>query len=490
MSGEWSIDSPTPIRPGFYISFQTVGTPGAAGGRFGVVGLPITADWGPINEFVTIRSVDELHNTYGVDNGDGTVTSHLVREALLGGASEVKVLRLADGDEASATKILVDATPTTPKSITLTAKYKGARGNNFKVTVAENPLDSSKNDVIIYEGNVRKEIFTHTKTDCDQLLALINDTARGSKLVTAARTVGTGAFTTGLVSVSAVAFTGGDSGEDTLLTADYTTALDLFEREGGFDVFALDGVDTAEVVEGVVAWTDEMNAQGNYLVAVVGGPAAEIVSASISRTVAYDNEFVVSIGGGDHILTLADGTENERSSAMLSPRVAGMIAAVGITGSITRAELPGVKVKTPLTKSEAESLIGAGVVSLFKRGDTTVIEDGLTSFTTFTDDKDETFATISNIRVMQQMGTDLNRIFETEFLGKIRNTETARQAVKTRIEQYLKLLEAQSVLVNGSTVEIDTRASNAGHAIHYSVAVQFAPELKKILVGVRAPAMA
>lgn len=489
MSGEWSLSSPTPIRPGFYISFQTVGSPGAIGGRFGTVAMPIVADWGPIDQLITVRSADELTNTFGADPGTGAATTHLAREAMVGGASTIRVIRVADGTEAPSTVTLSDQTPTTPKTIVLTGKHKGTRGNTFKITVSENPLDASKNDLIIFEGNVRKEVFTHTKVDADGLVAAINDKDRGSQLVTAARGAGTGDFTTGLVAVSGVAMTGGLSGT-AVVAADYTAALDIFEREGGFDVFCYDGVSDATINASLVQWTKDMNADGNYVMTVVGGPAAETATGSVTRTAAYGSEFVVSLGGGDHILTLADGTQSTRSSAKLAPRVAGMIAATPITSSITRGVVPGVKIKTPLTTREIESLIKGGVVSLAKRGEEVIIEDGLTSFIAYTDEKDETFSTISNVRVMQRMATELNGIFEKEFLGKVRNTEAARQAVKTRIEEYLVGLEAISVLVNGSTVAVDTRAVNSGHALHYSVVVQFAPELKKILVGVRAPAMA
>lgn len=492
MSGEWSLTSPAPIRPGFYITFQTIGAPGAAGGQFGTVGMPIVADWGPINEFTTIRTVDELDAAFGEDVGTGAATTHLVREALIGGASAVKVYRLDDGTAAKSSVTLVDQTGGTPLTLILTAKHEGIRpgpsgqGGGWTATVRASPVGSgtTHHDLIIYEGTRLLEKYTFVKTDAAGLRA---DITANSAYVDVSGTATT-TFGTSLVLVTGSAFSAGDSGTS-VVAADYTDAQDAFEREGGFDVFSLDGVSTDAIVEAAAEWAINLNALGNYTMLVVGGAAAETASAAVTRTLDYDSEFVVSIHG-DHFLTLRDDTEDERGSSMLSPRIAGMIAAAGTTGSITRGEIPGVRIKTPNTKEEAEELIQGGVISLYKRGTVTIVEDGVTSFTSFTDDKDETFATISNVRVMQQMGMDLNEIFETKFLGKIRNTEAARQSVKAAIESYLKTLEAKSVLINGSTVALDTRYTNTGHSIYLSVNIQFALELKKILVGVRAPAFA
>ncbi len=488
MSGEWSLSSPAPIRPGFYITFQTVAAPGVAGGQFGTVGMPIVADWGPLATFTTVRTVDELDAAFGVDVGAGSATTHLAREVLIGGAKEVKLYRMEGTTAATTASVtLSDQTAVTPLTLILTTKYKGTRGNAFRATVRANPADVLKNDLLIYEGNVLLETYTHTKNDAAGLKAAINDTDRGSAYVVATGTATT-TFGTGLVLVTASAFTGGTSATD-VTSSHYLTAQTAFEREGGFDVFCLDGISTDGIVESAADWAIAQNQQGNYMMLVVGGDASEAAASAVTRTLDYDSEFVVSLHG-DTVLTLRDGTTSARSSAKLSPRVAGMIAAAGSTGSITRGEIPGVTITTPNTKAEAEALINGGVVGLYKRGDVVVIEDGITSFTSFRDDKDETFGTISNVRTMQQMGIDLNVLFETKFLGKVRNNAAARDAVKMVVEGYLKELEATGTLINGSTVDIDSRYVNTGHNIYLSVNIQFALELKKILVGVRAPAYA
>lgn len=477
--GKWSFDGETPTLPGVYFDYRNTEVENVSGGIFGTVGMPIVADWGPIDTFTTIRSAGELENVFGPDDGTGASTSHLVNEVLKAGAKEVLVLRIGDGTEAAATKVLGNVTPTAT-ALTLTAKYKGTRGNNFTVTVRENPGDNTKNDLIIYENGVQREIYTHVKASVTALGATINDK---SALVTATVAVGNVALAT----VTGSAFTGGDSGSS-VVAGDYVTAQDAFEREGGFDVYVMDGIGDSAINTAAVAWIESLNEAGLNVYGVIGGPTSESVSTGISVAQGYDSEYITRVGGGDVKFVLADGTEVTRSTAKgLAQRVAGLIAAAGITGSITRAEVPGISYVTPLTLQESKDATAAGLLTLTKVQRRTVVMDGITTFSSFTAEKDETFATISNIRAMQLINVDLENIFETEFIGKIRNTETGRSAAKARLERYFAQLEAVQVLVPETVVSVDTRRDNTGYSMYFVVEAQFGLELKKVLLTIRTP---
>lgn len=479
MSGKWSNTS-IPPEPGVFINFETTGTVGVAPGPFGVVGVPFTAAWGPINEFTLMSNPNELEYTYGVDNGDGSVTSWVVRDIFEGGAGQVLGLRIADGTEAKASKILQNTTPAA--ALTLTAKYHGTRGNAFGVTTRTNPLDSNLRDLLILEGGGVRETYTYAPTDITDLAAQINDTRNGSELVVASGV--TSGVALGTVTNSL--FTGGLDGATTI-AADYIEAQEAFERNGGFDVFTLDGIDNSGINTSLVAWTRGQNDVGNYVFSVVGGPAAETVSTAITRAQGYNNEFVASLGGQDFLVTLPDGTEVARTSAEIAPRIAGAIAAAGISGSITRVVLPGVRLSNPLTGSELANAIGGGLVPIVRRGDQVIVADGVTTFTGVSDIKDATFSAISSVRAMQEIGVTCDRILETEFLGKKRNTPTVQRAIRNRLLGYLQQLEAMDVLVNGSDVELDTRFNNTGYSIFLLISVTFTSELKRVLITVRAP---
>jgi len=481
MSGKWSNTS-TPPEPGVFINFETTGTVGVAPGPFGVVGVPFTAAWGPVDEFTLMSNPAELDFTYGVDGGAGATTSWVVRDIFEGGAGQVLGLRIGDGTEAKAAQTLQNTAPAA--ALTLTAKYHGTRANAFGVTTRVNPLNAALRDLLILEGGGVSETYTYAPTDITALAALINSTTTGSNLVVASG-VTSG---TALATVTNVLLTGGLNGA-TPIAADYVGATTEFERNGGFDVFTLDGVSNTSIVTATVAWTRAQNDAGQYVFTVVGGAAAETVSTAVARAQGYNNEFVASLGGQDFTVTLPDNTQAARTSAQIAPRLAGVIASSGLSGSATRAVMSGVRLVQPLTGVELATSIAGGLVSLIRRGNEVIVADGVTTFTGFVGIKDRTFGAISSIRAMQEIGVTCDRILETEFLGKKRNTSNVQRAIKNRLEGYLQQLEAMDVLVNGSTVDLDTRFNNTGYSIFLLINVGFSRELKRVLITVRAPGL-
>lgn len=487
MSGNWS-ESNIPVQPGVFINFETTGTVGAPAGPFGVVGVPITAAWGPVDEFTLLSNENELNSVYGYDNGDvATTTGWVARDAFVGGAAQVLVRRIGDGTEAKATKTLANATVT---ALTFTALYEGTKANDFGFTTRTNPLDATKKDLLILEGGSVRETYTYLGSDTTfvDLAAQINGTGayvgNGSQMVT----VAINSTLTALATVTNTLMTGGLNGGSPI-AGDYLTAQDAFEREGGFDIFCLNGVSSSGIMTSLVAWTRAQNDAGRYVVSVVGGPAAESVSTAVTRAQGYANEFVVSLGGQDFTTVLPDGTVAARSSAQLVGKIAGMIASSGIASSITRMVVPNVKLDTPLTDVELKDCISGGVLPIIRQGDRVIVADGVTTYSVFTDAKDGTFGSLSAVRAMQEIGVTTNRILETEFLGKKRNTLNVQNAIKARILGYLQKLEAMDVLINGTTLELDTRYTNTGYSIYLIINASFGYELKRVLITLRAPGL-
>ena len=278
---------------------------------------------------------------------------------------------------------------------------------------------------------------------------------------------------------------------------DYTTAMTAFEAEGGFDLFVLDGVSNADfpgLDAAMKVWADTNNAAGRYVMVVTGGSALEATSAdtatALSRSALFDSEWVVSIGVSGLAVTSPAGNTLNLSSAQSAPRVAGMIAASGITGSITFGEVVGAKVYQPLTPANIELLIQEGVVVFSKRGDVTRIEDGVTTFTSLTEEKDFTFSQIRAVRAIQTIGIDVSTIVERDWIGQKVNTTSVRDSLVARLSDYFGTLEAQRVLVNGTQVAIDTRYNNNRTDVYVLVLAQFQFELKRVLLTVRVPTVA
>lgn len=296
---------------------------------------------------------------------------------------------------------------------------------------------------------------------------------------------------------------GGADGAALSLT-DYTNAMTAFEAEGGFDLFAFDGVseeDFAGFNTAVRQWTADNNRAGRYVMTVIGGGDTELSGADVNNAIARSaelnadigfgegegTEFMVNIGVSGLEITSPAGNVLQLNSAQSSARLAGLIANSGITGSITFTDTGADAVNGPLTPAQIEAAIQQGVIVFGLRGDTVRVEDGITAFTTLTDEKDFTFTQIRAVRAIQQIGLDVSEIVETDWIGQRINTPSVRDALVARLETYFGVLEAQNVLVNGTEVQIDTRYDNTTTNVFVLVLAQFQFELKKVLLTVRVP---
>lgn len=509
MAGNWT-DANPPIRPGMYINFETFGTPPVPRGNSGIVAIPITADWGPVREFVMLDSDVQFQEVFGPN---AAYKSHLVQEAFRGGALQVLAYRLyGDEDltanEGKATLTLDDADGPV---INLTAKHPGTRANNFTVTVRPNPIDALRADIYIYEGAELREKFTdigvmnganqeHTH---EAVVAAINDPRGGSSLVVAE--IDAGFVSPGdarLTAVTNAAMTGGTDGVDVNgnvansyyvgnpITG-FVGALDAFEFQGGFDLFTLPDVVDSTLITAVMEWTKEMNERGNYILTVIGGDTGDTLDAAMTRSETAGSEYIVNVGVTDLRVTYSDGTTVVRRPAAMTARVAGMIASAGIGKAITFASVGSsdttVEVASPMSRADIEEAITNGLIVFTKRGGRVVVEDGVTTFTDFTVEKDATFGNIKSVRTMQQIARDFNDIIEGSYIGQVNNTAIVRSSLLTVVEDYLRNLEASEILVPGSLVLLDESYDNTGNDIHLLLVVQFGRELKRVLIKLRAP---
>lgn len=299
------------------------------------------------------------------------------------------------------------------------------------------------------------------------------------------------------LAVQSIILTGGSNGAAATLQS-YTDAMAAFEAEGGFDLFAFDGIseeDFTGLNSAVKVWADNNNDAGRYVMVVMGGGTTELANAggagvatALGRSALFDTEWVVNLGVSGLKVDSPAGNELLMTSAQSAPRLAGMIASAGITGSVTFSAAVGASgVNSPLTPSQIEVLIQEGVTAWAKRGDVVRLEDGITSFVSVTEEKDFTFTQIRAVRAIQQIGTDISEIVETDWIGKMVNTTSVRDSLVARLEQYFAALEAQRVLVNGTQVQIDTRFDNTKTNVFVLVLAQFQFELKRVLLTIRVP---
>ena len=277
----------------------------------------------------------------------------------------------------------------------------------------------------------------------------------------------------------------------------------LFEAEGGFDLFAFDGISEEDFVgfnAAVKTWAHTNNEAGRYMFVVVGGGPVELATAdtatALNRTALFDAvdpglpshpEFIANIGVSGLEIVSPQGNTLLLTSAQSAPRIAGLIAKQGIIGSITFADTGAVAVNGSLTPTLIEALIQQGILIFSKRGNFVRIEDGVTAFISETEEKDFTFTQIRAARAIQQIGLDVSEIVENDWIGQKINTQSVRDSLVAVLQGYFAQLEAQQVLVNGTQVQIDTRYDNTRTNVFILVLAKFQFELKRVLLTIRVP---
>lgn len=441
-----------PVLPGFYMIFQAAALAAIEPGARGTVVLPVKAHWGPDKQFVEVGSEAAITELFTDDETNNATARTTLRLALLAQPKKVLAYRLVDSSAAIATKTLQDTTATPVNALKIDAKYKGARGNNFRLTVAINLVDSAKKDIKLYDGTTLLRTFTFTSGTLAAAAAAINEDAGNAWITATVLLPGNGI----LADVTNVALTGGNSGITGLVNADYIAALGAFETQD-FHVLALDGISDAALRTSVVAWVKRLRTEGKGIISVLGGSAVEdtgatAVSTAVTRSATIDFEGVVNVGVGG----ILDGISY--SSAQTSAWVAGLIAGTALSGSTTYAASPFEDVTRRWTRSEQESAVKGGVFLLIHDGRKVKALKGINSLVTLRVGQNKGWKKIRKIRVMDQITYDLMQTAEDNYIGKVNNTAEGRLALIGAGKDYLRTLATEGVIEStGYSVALDPR---------------------------------
>ncbi|MFC3769729.1 phage tail sheath subtilisin-like domain-containing protein [Paenibacillus sp. GCM10012303] len=437
--GTWSTTD-TPVLPGMYMNFQAAALSAVQPGARGVVAIPLKAHWGPVKQFVEITGLSAADETYTSDESGGATAYSALKLALFGGAKTVLAYRLADADAAKASCTLQDNAATPAAIVKLEAKYPGARGNGFQVTVQTNPVDSAKKDIRLLEGTTLLKTFTFPSGTAQAAVDAINADPANKWVVASKLAEGSGQLKDG----SSFPFAGGDSGIDGIAAGDYTDALSACETQE-FNLLALDGIADSAIQTSVVAWVNRIRSEGKTVMAVLGGSSADdtspsAVSAAVARSSAFNHEAVVNVGTG----AILNGASY--SSAQLSAYVAGLIAGQKLSESSTYAVSPFQDVTRRWTRGEQEQAVTAGVFLFVHDGKRVKALRGVNSLSSLLQGQNNAWKKIRTVRVMDAIQTDLTASAEGSYIGKVNNTAEGRLALIGAAKQYMQSLAQSGVI--------------------------------------------
>lgn len=447
--GTWSATD-KPVLPGFYMTFQAAAAAAIQPGARGTAIVPVRAHWGPANEFVEISSEADAAKAFTRSESDGATAYRTLRLALLGGAKKIIAYRLAASSAVASALTLADTAGTPANVLKLTAKYSGARGNDFKVTVQANAVDAAKKDLKLFEGTTLLRTVTFDGDSIQAAADAINGDSGNLWVVAEKLAEGSGM----LANVSGVSLSGGDSGISGVSNADYLDALAAFETRE-FNVIALDGVSDASLHASVAAWVSRLRNEGKGIVAVLGGTAADdtaadAVAKAIARSASLNHEGIVNVGTGAKL------GDTAYSSAQIAAYVAGLIAGQGLSQSTTYAPSPFEDVTRRWTRAEQEQAVRGGVFLLVHDGRLVKALRGINSLVTLREGQNHPWKKIRTIRVMDSINSDLQRTAEDSYIGKVNNTEEGRLALISACKQYMQSLAQAGVIESdGYDVYVD-----------------------------------
>ncbi len=234
----------------------------------------------------------------------------------------------------------------------------------------------------------------------------------------------------------------GDDAEDE--AARYTAMFEYLET-AKFQWLAIPTVDTDEKTSDVVSWVkSQRNNNANMVKAVLPDADSADTEGIIDWTVS--------------LFKVSGSTRTEITPEEATPRIAGVLAGTGLTISSTYAPLKDYDDVERLTKSERNTAVGAGKLIAFWDGEKVKLDRAVTSLTTTTDTKGDSFKKIKLVENMDMIKTDIQSTIEDSYIGKYANGYDNKCLLITAVNGYFKQLAKDGIIESGfSEIDIDAQ---------------------------------
>jgi hypothetical protein len=389
MLGGGTFTSQNKVLPGAYINFVSAASASPTLSDRGYVAIPLQLDWGVDGAVFTVTQEDFQKSSLKIFGYPYTSDKLKGLRDLFKYAQVVYAYKLNSGVKAS--------------NAYMTAKYKGARGNDLKTVITVNADDVSKFDVSTYLGTVLVDI---------QIVASaaelkVNDYIEPIKNATLATTSGTPLI-------------GGTNGEAVTGT-DYQTFLTKIESYS-FNILTCPS-SSAEVTALFTAYTKRMRDE-------VGLKFQTVVYRASA-----DYEGVINLQNA-----ITDTVPDFPASSLVY-WLSGVEAACAVNKDNTNKIYAGeFTVDVDYSQTALSAGIVAGKLMFHKVGDTVRILNDINSLVTYTEEKSSDFSSNQVIRTLDQVGNDIASLFNTRYIGKIQNNKSGRISLWNDIVTYLNVL--------------------------------------------------
>ncbi len=446
--GEWEVTD-LPVLPGLYMNFKAAALAAVTTGDRGTVVIPYKAHWGKLGGFTEIYRETDILNTFGaLEDTDGSTFYKALRMCVLGGAKKILGYRLASNTAAAASLVLKSSAD--KDVVKLTAKYTGARGNGFKVTIAPSLTETDYYTMKLYEDTTL--LKTYTFKTWEELINVVN--TANTYILAAKAAADTDVTGKDFKAVTSTSLTGGDSGIAGITANNYVAMLNDLETET-FNFLSLDGITDPAIQTSIASWVINMRKNGKKIMCIMGGPAADdvaddAVEKAVARSAGFNHEGIINVGDG----VVLDGVSY--SSAETAPFVAGLIAGQKLSESTTYASTSFDDVTRRWRggrSSEQEAAVKGGVFLFIYDGKIVKPLMGINTLITLRQNQNNAFKKIRSIRTMDAIDSDMQATAEANYIGKINNTQEGKLALVGACKQYMEVC-AQGGIIEPGTYDV------------------------------------
>lgn len=392
--GTWSTQNK--ILPGYYVNFSSAARASSALSERGTVAIPLVLDWGPTDTVISITSADFQKDSMKLLGYPFDAPEMLPLREIFKNANTVLAYRLANA-------------PAAAENTYATAKYAGTRGNDIKISIAENIDNPDTYDVSTYvESSLVDTQNVSTAADLVENDYVIFKSSAS------------------LAAQTGVPLTGGTNGSG-VTGEQYQTFLDKIES---YSFHALGCPSSESNIIGLfVAFTKRMRDE-------VGAKFKTIVFQT-----AADYEGVINVDN--------EATGGDASKYGLVYWVTGAEAGCEVNASNTNKAYDGeYTIDVDYTQAELEAGIKAGKYMLHNVNGSIRVLDDINSLTTLTDEKGADFQSNQTIRVCDQIANDVANLFATRYLGTVPNDASGRISLWNDICKIYEALETRRAIEN------------------------------------------
>lgn len=414
------------ILPGSYMVFISAVNTGSGLSDRGVVAMGVELDWGPDGVFEVNAEKLRLdaQSIFGYAQDHDKLT--YIREMLLN-ATTLQLYRLNGGGAKAQNDFA-------------TALYSGTRGNDIKIVIQTNIDDSTAFDVQTFLGT--------TKVD-EQTVKTAAELKRNDFVTWKANAT--------LNVTAATAMTGGTNG-----TVDGDSHQAFLDQIEGYAFNVIGCAATDNTIKTLYCNF------GKRMREEVGSKFQVVVHNS-----AADYEGVINVKNK----VLDTGVPE----SALVYWTAGAAAGCGVEESLTNKLYDGAfEVDVNYTQIQLEKAILAGEFAFHRVGsDVRVLKD-INSLLTLTDTKGEVFQSNGTIRVIDEIATSIANIFNTRYIGKIKNNVAGRMALWNDIVQHHLALQGIGAIEEFEDSDVSVTQGTSKVAVAVSDAVTVTGTMEKL----------